>query len=48
MTLRAVLTEAANQGLRVLPDGSGIASAQYPPPGAPLREGERVRVVFVR
>jgi cell division protein FtsI (penicillin-binding protein 3) len=48
MTLRAVMTEASAKGLRVVADGSGIASAQEPAPGSPLREGERVRVVFAR
>ncbi len=48
MTMRAVLTEAAAKGLIVLPDGSGIAKLQSPPPGAPLRQGERIRVQFAR
>ena len=48
MTMRAVLEEAAAKGLRVLPDGSGLAGVQDPPPGSPLREGERIRVVFAR
>ena len=46
MTMRAVLAEAAARGLTVLPDGSGIARVQSPPPGAPLHEGERIRVEF--
>jgi cell division protein FtsI (penicillin-binding protein 3) len=48
MTKRAVLEEALAKGLRVLPDGSGIAGVQDPAPGSPLREGERIRVVFAR
>jgi cell division protein FtsI (penicillin-binding protein 3) len=48
MTMRAVLEEAAAKGLRIQPDGSGIAGVQDPPPGSPLREGERIRVVFAR
>jgi len=48
MTLRAVLAEAAAKGLTVLPDGSGVARVQNPAAGAPLREGERIRVQFVR
>jgi cell division protein FtsI (penicillin-binding protein 3) len=47
-TMRAVLAEAAERGLPVAPDGSGIAKMQYPPPGAVLREGERIRVRFSR
>ena len=48
MNVRAVLAEAAEKGLTVLPAGSGIARGQDPPPGAPLHEGERIRVQFVR
>jgi membrane peptidoglycan carboxypeptidase len=48
MTKRAVLEEAAEKGLRILPDGSGVAGVQDPPPGSPLREGERIRVAFAR
>ena len=48
MTMRDVLTEAASRGLTVLPDGSGIAKVQYPPPGAALHQGERIRVRFAR
>ncbi len=48
MTQRAVLSEAFSKGLVVLTEGSGLASAQDPPPGAPLREGERISVVFTR
>jgi cell division protein FtsI (penicillin-binding protein 3) len=48
MTMRAVLAEAAAKGLSILPDGSGIARVQSPPPGAPLHQGERIRVQFAR
>lgn len=47
-TMRAVLAEAAAKGLSVLPDGSGVARMQNPPPGSVLHEGERIRVQFVR
>jgi cell division protein FtsI (penicillin-binding protein 3) len=48
MNMRAVLAAAAEKGLAILPMGSGIARVQYPPPGSPLRQGERIRVQFVR
>ena len=48
MTMRAVLAEAAAKGLTVLPDGSGIARVQVPPPGSILHQGERIRVQFAR
>jgi cell division protein FtsI (penicillin-binding protein 3) len=48
MTLRAVLMEAAEKGLPVQPDGSGVARVQNPPPGAVLHQGERIRVQFAR
>jgi cell division protein FtsI (penicillin-binding protein 3) len=48
MTMRAVLAEAAAKGLSILPDGSGIARMQSPPPGAPLHQGERIRVQFAQ
>jgi cell division protein FtsI (penicillin-binding protein 3) len=48
MTLRAVLAEAAEKGLPVQPDGSGVARVQNPPPGAVLHQGERIRVQFAR
>ena len=48
MTLRAVLVEAAAQGIVVQPDGSGVARVQSPPPGAILHQGERIRVQFTR
>src|ERR1039458_1688096 len=48
MTMRAVLAEAAAKGLSILPDGSGVARVQSPPPGTPLHQGERIRVQFAR
>jgi cell division protein FtsI (penicillin-binding protein 3) len=48
MTMRAVLAEAASKGMTVVTDGSGVARVQDPPAGAPLREGERIRVQFAR
>jgi cell division protein FtsI (penicillin-binding protein 3) len=48
MTMRDVLAQAAARGLTVLPDGSGVAKLQYPPPGSVLRQGERIRVRFAR
>ncbi len=47
-TMRAVVEEASAMGLPVLLDGSGIARAQFPPPGSVLPAGERVRVEFAR
>ena len=47
-TMRDVLAEAAARGLVILPDGSGIARVQYPAPGTPLHEGDRIRVQFAR
>jgi len=47
-TMRAVLAEASEKGLTVLPDGSGIARAQNPPAGAVLHDGERIHVQFER
>ena len=46
--MRAVLAEAAAKGLTVLPDGSGVARVQSPPPGALLHQGERIRVQFAQ
>ena len=48
MTMRAVLAEAAAKGLFILPGGSGVARVQSPPPGAPLHQGERIRVQFAQ
>jgi cell division protein FtsI (penicillin-binding protein 3) len=48
MTLRAVMEQATAQGLQILPDGSGLAAAQDPPAGSPLRQGAQIRVEFAR
>ena len=48
MTMRAVLAEAAEQGLTVVPDGSGVARVQDPPAGSTAHQGERIRVQFAR
>jgi hypothetical protein len=48
MTMRAVLAEAAAKGLTVVPDGSGVARVQDPPPGSTVHRGERIRVEFAR
>lgn len=48
MTMRAVLAEAAAKGISILPDGNGVARVQSPPPGAPLHQGERIRVQFAQ
>ena len=47
-SMRVVLAEAAAKGLTVLPAGSGVARVQYPPAGAALHQGERIRVRFAR
>ncbi len=45
-TAREVLDEAMQAGVRVDIDGSGIARAQDPPPGARLVSGQHVKVRF--
>ena len=47
-TMRAVLELSAALGLAVEVQGSGLARAQAPPPGALLANGERIRVQFAR
>jgi cell division protein FtsI (penicillin-binding protein 3) len=47
-SMRVVLAEAAEKGIFVMPNGSGIARAQQPPAGSILHEGERIRVQFSR
>jgi hypothetical protein len=47
-TMRAVVEQASAGGIRVTIEGSGVARAQLPLPGAPLRRGERIRIVFAR
>jgi cell division protein FtsI (penicillin-binding protein 3) len=48
MPMRDVLNRAEAMGLKVMSDGSGVARAQDPSPGAPARPGERIRVWFAR
>ena len=47
-SMRVVLAEAAEKGILVTPNGSGIARVQQPPAGSILHEGERIRVQFSR
>jgi membrane peptidoglycan carboxypeptidase len=47
-TLRDVLEQSAALGIQVEFTGSGLAAAQQPAPGTPLRQGERIRVQFAR
>ncbi len=47
-TLRDVLEQSAALGIQVEFSGSGLAAAQQPAPGTPLRRGERIRVQFAR
>ncbi|MBI4459428.1 MAG: transpeptidase family protein [Acidobacteria bacterium] len=44
--LRVVTEQSQNEGLEVVVIGSGVASQQWPPPGSPLPEGEKIRVWF--
>jgi len=48
LSKRAVVAKAQAEGLPVLLVGAGTARVQTPPPGGILREGERIRVEFVR
>lgn len=47
-TLRAVLEESSALGMRIEFAGSGVARRQEPAPGAVLRPGAKVRVLFAR
>jgi cell division protein FtsI (penicillin-binding protein 3) len=47
-SMRAVVEEASADGIEVMIEGTGVARAQVPMPGKPLRRGERIRVVFTR
>lgn len=47
-TVKEVMQEATADGLRLETRGDGIARKQYPPPGAPLEAGTRLRVQFAR
>ena len=47
-SMRDVVADAAANGIDVMVQGSGVARAQVPLPGSPLRQGERIRIVFTR
>ncbi|HZL57528.1 MAG TPA: penicillin-binding protein [Bryobacteraceae bacterium] len=47
-SMRAVVEKASADGIEVLIEGTGMARAQLPLPGTPLRAGEKIRVVFAR
>jgi hypothetical protein len=47
-SLRDVMETASSEGIEVMIEGSGLARAQLPLPGQPLRRGERIRIVFAR
>jgi hypothetical protein len=48
LEMQAVAERAAAEGIQVMLEGSGIARAQLPLPGTPMRQGARVRIVFAR
>jgi cell division protein FtsI (penicillin-binding protein 3) len=48
MSMRDVVEESSAQGIDVMVEGSGVARAQLPLPGSPLRRGAQIRVVFTR
>ncbi len=47
-SMRDVVEESSAEGIVVMVEGSGVARAQAPLPGSPLRRGERIRVLFTR
>ncbi len=47
-SMRSVVEESAASGINVMIEGSGVARAQVPLPGSPLRQGEQIRIVFTR
>jgi cell division protein FtsI (penicillin-binding protein 3) len=47
-SMRDVVEQASADGINVSVEGSGVARAQLPLPGTPLRRGERIRIVFAR
>jgi cell division protein FtsI (penicillin-binding protein 3) len=47
-SMRFVVEESAANGIDVMIEGSGVARAQAPLPGSPLRQGEQIRIVFAR
>jgi hypothetical protein len=48
LAMQTVAERAAAEGIQVMLEGSGIARAQMPLPGTPMRHGARVRIVFAR
>ncbi len=47
-SMRDVLATASESGIEVTVEGSGMARAQAPLPGTPLRQGDRIRIIFTR
>ncbi|MES1258617.1 MAG: penicillin-binding protein [Acidobacteriota bacterium] len=47
-SMRSVVEQASAEGIELTIEGSGVARAQVPMPGKPLRRGERIRIVFTR
>jgi cell division protein FtsI (penicillin-binding protein 3) len=47
-SMRDVIEESSARGIDVMIEGSGVARAQAPLPGSPLRQGEQIRIVFTR
>jgi cell division protein FtsI (penicillin-binding protein 3) len=47
-SMRDVVEESSANGIEVMIEGSGVARAQVPLPGSPLRQGEQIRIVFTR
>jgi len=47
-SMRDVVEETSASGMDVMIEGSGVARAQVPLPGSPLRQGEQIRIVFTR
>jgi cell division protein FtsI (penicillin-binding protein 3) len=47
-SMQFVVEESAANGIEVMIEGSGVARAQVPLPGSPLRQGEQIRIVFTR
>jgi cell division protein FtsI (penicillin-binding protein 3) len=47
-SMQFVVEESAADGIEVMIEGSGVARAQVPLPGSPLRQGEQIRIVFTR
>ena len=45
-SMRSVVEESAARGIDVMIEGSGVARAQLPLPGSPLRQGEQIRIIF--